>query len=147
MDHLESITGNISKNNAQINELLGNVTVITEQLKNAKLDTTVNSTRQTVEKFGVVADDVRSVLDETNKLLAQLQILTDLSKQEGLLAAIVNDKKFLADVKKTIDEVSLLVEDIREHPERYRTVLSGKYKPYGTGKAYEKEKALEKKNK
>jgi phospholipid/cholesterol/gamma-HCH transport system substrate-binding protein len=79
--------------------------------------------------------------------LAQLQILTDLSKQEGLLAALVNDKQFLADVKKTIDEVSLLVEDIRKHPERYRTVLSGKYKPYGQGKAYEKEKALEKKNK
>jgi phospholipid/cholesterol/gamma-HCH transport system substrate-binding protein len=31
-----------------------------------------------------------------------------------------------------------LVEDIREHPERYRTVLSGKYKPYGEGKNYTK---------
>jgi phospholipid/cholesterol/gamma-HCH transport system substrate-binding protein len=59
-----------------------------------------------------------------------------------LLAALVNDKKLLADVKTTIDEVTLLVEDIRKHPERYRTVLSGKHKPYGVGKAYENEKKL-----
>jgi phospholipid/cholesterol/gamma-HCH transport system substrate-binding protein len=147
MDHLESITGNVRKNNEQITTLMANVTAITEQLKNAELDKTVSTTRETVEKFGKVADDVKTVLAETNKLMTQLQVLTDLSKQDGLLAALVNDKQFLADVKKTIDEVSLLVEDIREHPERYRTVLSGKYKPYGTGKAYEKEKALEKKNK
>jgi len=147
MDHLEAITANVRKNNDQITILMKNVTEITEQLKNANLDKTLNATRETIEKFGKVADDVNAVMGETNKLLAQLQILTDLSKQEGLLAALVNDKQFLADVKKTIDEVSLLVEDIRKHPERYRTVLSGKYKPYGQGKAYEKEKALEKKNK
>jgi phospholipid/cholesterol/gamma-HCH transport system substrate-binding protein len=147
MDHLEAITANVRKNNDQITVLMKNVTEITEQLKNANLDKTLNATRETIEKFGKVADDVNAVMGETNKLLAQLQILTDLSKQEGLLAALVNDKQFLADVKKTIDEVSLLVEDIRKHPERYRTVLSGKYKPYGQGKAYEKEKALEKKNK
>ena len=147
MDHLEAITANVRKNNEQITALMNNVTVITEQLKNANLDKTLAATKETIEKFGKVATDVSTVLGETNKLMAQLQILTDLSKQEGLLAALVNDKKLLADVKKTIDEVSLLVEDIREHPERYRTVLSGKYKPYGSGKAYEKEKALEKKNK
>ena len=147
MDHLEAITANVRKNNDQITVLMKNVTEITEQLKNANLDKTLNATRETIEKFGKVADDVNAVMGETNKLLAQLQILTDLSKQEGLLAALVNDKQFLADVKKTIDEVSLLVEDIRKHPERYRTVLSGKYKPYGQGKAYGKEKALEKKNK
>ena len=147
MDHLESITANVRKNNDQITLLMKNVTDITEQLKNANLDKTLNSTRETIEKFGKVADDVNAVLGETNKLMAQLQILTDLSKQEGLLAALVNDKELLEDVKKTIDEVSLLVEDIRKHPERYRTVLSGKYKPYGQGKAYEKEKALEKNNK
>ncbi len=147
MDHLEAITANVRKNNEQITALMNNVTAITEQLKNANLDKTLAATKETIEKFGKVATDVSTVLGETNKLMAQLQILTDLSKQEGLLAALVNDKKLLADVKKTIDEVSLLVEDIREHPERYRTVLSGKYKPYGSGKAYEKEKALEKKNK
>jgi phospholipid/cholesterol/gamma-HCH transport system substrate-binding protein len=147
IDHIEAITANVRKNNEQITVLMNNVTTITEQLKNANLDKTLAATKETIEKFGKVATDVSSVLGETNKLMAQLQILTDLSKQEGLLAALVNDKKLLADVKKTIDEVSLLVEDIREHPERYRTVLSGKYKPYGTGKAYEKEKALEKKNK
>jgi phospholipid/cholesterol/gamma-HCH transport system substrate-binding protein len=147
MDHLESITANVRKNNEQITALMNNVTVITEQLKNANLDKTLAATKETIEKFGKVATDVSTVLGETNKLMAQLQILTDLSKQEGLLAALVNDKKLLSDVKKTIDEVYLLVEDIREHPERYRTVLSGKYKPYGTGKAYEKEKAMEKKNK
>lgn len=147
MDHLEAITANVRKNNEQITALMNNVTAITEQLKNANLDKTLAATKETIEKFGKVATDVSTVLGETNKLMAQLQILTDLSKQEGLLAALVNDKKLLADVKKTIDEVYLLVEDIREHPERYRTVLSGKYKPYGSGKAYEKEKALEKKNK
>ena len=113
MDHLEAITANVRKNNEQITALMNNVTAITEQLKNANLDKTLAATKETIEKFGKVATDVSTVLGETNKLMAQLQILTDLSKQEGLLAALVNDKKLLADVKKTIDEVSLLVEDIR----------------------------------
>ncbi len=143
IDHLEAITLNVRKNNDQITALMSNVTAITEQLKNADIDKTVNSTRETIEKFGKVADDVKLTLGETNKLMAQLQILTDFSKQDGLLAALVNDKKLLADVKTTIDEVTLLVEDIRKHPERYRTVLSSKHKPYGEGKAYEKDKKLD----
>ena len=143
MDHLEAITSNVRKNNDQITALMSNVTAITDQLKNAELDKTLNATKETIEKFGKVAEDVKITLGETNKLMSQLQILTDLSKQEGLLAALVHDKKLLEDVKSTIDEVSLLVEDIRKHPERYRTVLSGKYKPYGHGKAYDKEKKLD----
>lgn len=136
MKHIEAITNNVKKNNDQITALMSNVSIISEQLKNAEIDKTINSTKETIEKFGKVADDVKITLGETNKLMGQLQILTDLSKQEGLLAALVNDKELLKDVKKTIDEVTLLVEDIREHPERYRTVLSGKYKPYGEGKNY-----------
>lgn len=145
LGHLEAITSNVRKNNDQIATLMNNVTAITEQLKNADIDKTVNSTRETIEKFGKAAEDVKLTLNETNQLLAQLKLLTDLSKQEGLLAALVHDKKMLADVKNTIDQVTLLVEDIRKHPERYRTILSGKHKPYGEGKAYEKEKALDKK--
>lgn len=138
MDHLEEITGNVRKNNDQITALMSNITAISAQLKNAEIDKTVNATKTTIEKFGNVAEDVKKTLGETNKLMTQLQVLTDLTKQEGLLAALVHDKKLLEDVKKTIDEAKLLVEDIRLHPERYRTVLSGKYKPYGEGKNYQK---------
>lgn len=144
--HLEAITNNVRKNNEQISALMSNVTAITEQLKNADLDKTVNATRETIEKFGRVAEDVRVTLGETNKLMAQLKLLTDLSDKEGLLTALVYDKKLLEDVKKTIDEVSLLMEDVRKHPERYRTILSGKFKPYGHGKAYEKQQKLDAKS-
>lgn len=142
MGHMEAISSNVRKNNDQITALMENLGAIAEQLKDAELDKTIASTKETIEKFGSLSKDVQGTLAETNKLMAQLQNLTDLSKQDGLLAALVNDPKLRDNVKATIDEVNLLVEDIRKHPERYRTVLSRKYKPYGVGKAYDKEQKL-----
>ena len=53
-----------------------------------------------------------------------------MSQNDGLIGTLFNDPNFKGDVDKTLDNVNRLVEDIRLHPERYRTVLSGKYKPY-----------------
>jgi phospholipid/cholesterol/gamma-HCH transport system substrate-binding protein len=138
MQNIEAITANIKKNNDQITSLISNVNTITEQIKKADLDKTLGNVNETITAFGQTAEEAKLTLNEANQLIKNLQVLTDLSKQEGLLAAVVHDKKLLADVKKAIAEVNLLVEDIRLHPERYRTVLSGKYKPYGEGKNYKK---------
>lgn len=147
MGHMEAITANVRKNNDQISALMSNVTEITNQLKGADLDKTIGSTKETIEKFGKVAEEVKLTLAETNKLMLQLQSLTDLSNKDGLLPALLNDKQLLEDVKKTLAQASLLVADIKNHPERYRTVLSSKYRPFGTGKAYEKEEKLRKQGK
>ncbi len=142
MGHLEAVASNVRKNNDQISSLLTNLESISDQLKDAQLDKTIGSAKETIDKFGELSKDVQGTLAETNKLMKQLQALTDLSQQDGLLAALVNDPNLRDNVKATIDEVNLLVEDIRKHPERYRRVLSRKYMPYGTGKNYEKEQKL-----
>ena len=43
---------------------------------------------------------------------------------------LFNDKNFKGDVDEAIENLNLLLQDIRIHPERYKTVLSGKYKAY-----------------
>lgn len=142
MSHMESITGNVKANNEQITALMSNLATLSEELKSAKLSETLGATKNTIEEFGQLAEGMQGTLAETNKLMAQLQELTNFKDQEGLLSALMHDKALLQDVEKAIAEMSLLMEDIRRHPERYRTVLSGKYKPYGMGKAYKKEQKL-----
>jgi phospholipid/cholesterol/gamma-HCH transport system substrate-binding protein len=56
--------------------------------------------------------------------------LTDFKKDEGLVSMLLYDKAFAKDMKITIQDVQFLLRDIRLHPERYRTVLSGRKKKY-----------------
>lgn len=147
MDHMTAITANVRKNNDQITALMTNLADITTQLSTADLKTTLGNTNATIVKFGEVANEVKTTLAETNKLMAELQSLTDMKNKDGLLPALLHDKELLEDVKKTLAQANLLVEDIKNHPERYRTVLSNKYKPYGTGPSYKKEEKLIKQGK
>ncbi len=130
MSNLKQITGNIKDNNAEITGMLQNMNTITKQVKDADLEGTIGSAKSVMKSVDARVADLKTTMDKANEALANVNKLVDLSNQNGLVAALFNDPEFKGDVEETIKNVNLLVEDIRLHPERYRTVLSGKHKPY-----------------
>lgn len=130
MSNLKQITGNIKDNNKEITGMLQNVNTITKQVKDADIGSTVDAAKSVLNTMDARVADLKTTMDKANEALANVNKLVDLSDQNGLVAALFNDPEFKGDVEETIKNINLLVEDIRLHPERYRTVLSGKHKPY-----------------
>ncbi len=130
MSNLTAITENIKQNNAEITGMLQNINTITQQIKEADLQGTIGSAKGALDNIDKTVGDLQTTVAKANTAIDNVNTLLDFSKQEGLVAALFNDPKFKGDVTKAVDNLNRLMADIRNHPERYRTVLSGKYKPY-----------------
>lgn len=130
MSNLKQITGNIKDNNNEITAMLQNMNSITKQVKDADLEGTIGAAKSVLQNVDGTVADLQKTMDKANQVIDNINKLADLSKQNGLVAALFNDQNLKGDVQEAIDNLNKLTEDIREHPERYRTILSGKYKPY-----------------
>ncbi len=130
LSNLKDITGNIKQSNGEITGMLQNVNTITKQVKDADLQATIGSAKGALDNINKVVSGLEETLGKANALLANISKITDFESQEGLVATLFNDKNFKGDIDEVIDNLNRLLQDIRIHPERYKTVLSGKYKPY-----------------
>ncbi|HRJ40064.1 MAG TPA: MlaD family protein [Flavobacteriales bacterium] len=95
----ESISGNIQRNNESIDKSLDNVAAITDSLKNAGLASTVKQLSTTVTELN--------------------SILTKVNTGEGTLGALINSDSLYLTLVQTNDQLNRLVENIKEHPNRY----------------------------
>ncbi|MDC0231529.1 MlaD family protein [Aureispira] len=130
LSNLKEITGNIKKNNGEITGMLQNINLITKQVKDADLESTIGSAKGALDNINEVVSGLEETLGKANGLLENISKITDFESQDGLIATLFGDKNFKGDVDEVIDNLNRLLQDIRIHPERYKTVLSGKYKPY-----------------
>jgi phospholipid/cholesterol/gamma-HCH transport system substrate-binding protein len=99
LSKFESISGNIQRNNESIDRTLDNVAAITDSLKNAQLATTIKSLNTTV-------NDLNAILHKVNS-------------GEGTLGALINSDSLYTTLVQTNDQLNRLVENIKEHPNRY----------------------------
>ncbi len=130
LSNLKAITGNIKNNNGEITGMLQNLNAITKQVEDADLKATIESAQKALQDIAAVVNSLESTLNKADGVIANVDKITDFENQEGLMASLFNDKGFKGDVEEALDNINLLVQDIRLHPERYRTILSGKKKPY-----------------
>lgn len=130
LSNLKDITGNIKNSNDEITAMLQNINTITKQVKDADLQATIGSAKGAIDNINEVVSGLEGTLSKANDLLANINKITDFENQDGLVSALFNDQGFKGDIDEVIDNLNRLLQDIRIHPERYKTVLSGKYKPY-----------------
>lgn len=130
LSNLKEITGNIKENNGEITGMLQNINTITKQVKDADLEATIASAKSTLDDINKVVNGLQGTLGKANTMIDNIGKITDFENQDGLIAAMFNDKNFKGDIDEVVENLNLLLQDIRIHPERYKTVLSGKYKPY-----------------
>jgi phospholipid/cholesterol/gamma-HCH transport system substrate-binding protein len=97
-----SFMANLSKNNAYINTILGNVKTMSHQLAAAPL-------QETVQKV----HDVAAGLDT---------LLAKINNGAGSIGMAVNDKKMYEELTHTLANLKSLMADIEAHPSRYINV-------------------------
>lgn len=106
MTNMNSITGNLARNNDVINSSLRNVEVTTSRLANANIEGVVSALQSTIGELRAT--------------------VTRLNSSTGTLGLMMNDRQLydrLGDVSSRLDKVALsaeiLFDDIRIHPKRY----------------------------
>lgn len=130
MSNLKSITDNIKSSNGEITALLANINTITEQLKGAEIGETLKDVKGVVGNLNKVISGLQGTLNNVNGAVSNITDITNFKEKDGLLPALISDASFKKDVEKAIKDLQLLMQDLRLHPERYRTVLSNKQKKY-----------------
>ncbi|NTS41717.1 MCE family protein [Flavisolibacter sp. BT320] len=106
LQNMNSITGNLARNNDVINSSLRNVEVTTSRLANANIEGVVSALQSTI---------------------AELQAtVSKFNTNNGTLGLLMNDRQLydrLGNVSNRLDRVALsaeiLLDDIRVHPKRY----------------------------
>jgi phospholipid/cholesterol/gamma-HCH transport system substrate-binding protein len=122
--NLASVTGNFAQSNNDIQATLRNANTFSSKLNTLKLDATVENANNTIA-------GLQETIKKLNGTIANLSTTLDKANNgNGTLGALLNDRTLYDDLRTTALQFQLLSQDIRLHPERYRTILSGKDKPY-----------------
>ncbi|MFK7936100.1 MAG: hypothetical protein AB8G22_21480, partial [Saprospiraceae bacterium] len=120
LKNLESTTGTVEKNNAQIEKILSSTANFTGNLEKMELDKTLNETTETIKTL-------RSTLESSNKMIADLnQITAKVSEGDGSLAKLINDKELYNRLNAAINNADSLMTDLQEKPYRYMPLKSRK---------------------
>lgn len=102
-----SITANVANNSKNIDAVMNNLKITTDQISKAELDKTILK--------------LRSTLDETQILMAKI------NRGEGTLGLMANDKQLYNNLSTSMSSLDRLLDDLKKHPSRYINIrLFGK---------------------
>ncbi|MDR3712518.1 MAG: MlaD family protein [Puia sp.] len=102
LKNVNSFTGNLAKNNDQVNKTLQNVETATSKLANAKIEETIETLRSTM-------NDLKGVIAKMNST-------------NGSLGLMLNDRKLYQNLESSTRSLNILLDDFRVHPKRYVNV-------------------------
>ena len=102
LNNLQSITGNIEKNNDAITAILKNAENVTDSLQQANLKQTVSN---------------------LNNAISQLNgVLKDVNEGKGTLGKIVKDDELYTKVDTAVNNLNVLLKDVKARPYRYISI-------------------------
>lgn len=102
-----TITANVANNSKNIDAVMNNLRLTTDQLSKAELDKTVKKLQLT--------------LDETQTLMSKI------NRGEGSLGLMANDKQLYNNLSTSMSSLDRLLDDLKKHPSRYINIrLFGK---------------------
>ncbi len=102
LNNLNSFTGNMKKNNQQIDSIMINTANATRKFAELDLEGTLSS--------------LQSTLDQLKGSMAKLD------SKEGSLGLLLNDKQLYVNLNNTLVSLETLLDDVRTHPKRYVNV-------------------------
>ncbi len=102
LDNLQSITGNIEKNNSAITAILKNAQNVTDSLQQANL---------------------KQMVENLNATITQLNgVVKDINQGKGTLGKIVKDDELYTKVDTAINNLNVLLKDVKARPYRYISI-------------------------
>ncbi|HTX88252.1 MAG TPA: MlaD family protein [Bacteroidales bacterium] len=97
--NIESISTNLKQNNGKINNILDNLSAVSDSLARSNVPLTLN---------------------KVNKAVSDLdQVLQKINGGQGTLGMLVNDTSLYKEVTKAARDLNLLLEDIKANPKKY----------------------------
>ncbi len=99
LKNLESITGNIEKNNAGITRIINNAASITDTIQQANLKQTIGNLNNTI-------GELKGLLNEVNS-------------GKGTLGKIVKSEQLYTHVDSAVNSLNVLLKDVKARPYRY----------------------------
>ncbi|MFZ1786921.1 MAG: MlaD family protein [Saprospiraceae bacterium] len=132
MNNLNKITGNMAASNAQITAMINNLSKTTEELSKVKLSNSVDTVNAFIAESKIAVELLQATLKSTNKTMTELEgISAKINSKDGSLGKLINDDAIYKDMDKTLNNLSLLLQDFRLNPKRYVNIsLINKNKPY-----------------
>lgn len=118
LGNLNTVTGNLAKNNDAINQAIRNVEVTTSNLANAPIQQTVAALQGTIAQLQGTVEQVKTLVSRFNT-------------NDGTLGLLMNDRKLYDQLNRVSLSAEILLDDLRVHPKRYVniSVFGGKSKP------------------
>lgn len=101
--NLNSVTGNLAKNNEQISSSIRNIELTTANLANAPIKETIAGLQATV--------------DQLKNTIAQLD--ANVNNPNGTMGKLLNDAQLYDQLNKAALSLEILLDDVRVHPKRY----------------------------
>jgi phospholipid/cholesterol/gamma-HCH transport system substrate-binding protein len=97
--NVNTLTGNLNKNNDSINAIISNTKQFTGNLSKLNLQQTMDTLQSAVS--------------------ALKQAVNKMSSNEGTLGALINDRQLYDRLNAAILSAEILIDDLRTHPKRY----------------------------
>ena len=120
----ESMKLLMAENRQNISGITGNVNTLS-----ASLLETEKSLKPILAKFNSIADslndmELKRVVNNANTAVVNLASITDkINKGEGSLGAMINDRKTVDNLNKTLTDIDFLVVDFKNNPKNYLSPL------------------------
>lgn len=102
LNNLKDFTGNLDKNNDNINRILHNVSDLTDTLKSANLAATVGKAREALSSIDT--------------------LMYNINNGDGTVSSLIKDKKVYNDLDSAVVSLNLLLADVKKNPFRYVNV-------------------------
>ena len=99
MGNIESITANLKKSNEEITKVISNTAAFTDSLAQVDVNGIVKRTQLALDQVNMILDDVQN--------------------GDGTLTQLMQDSLLYNNMNLMVEEATRLVENIKEHPNRY----------------------------
>ncbi|WEK34756.1 MAG: MlaD family protein [Candidatus Pseudobacter hemicellulosilyticus] len=102
LTNMESVTGNLAKNNEKITATVNNLEKATSQFANA---------------------DIKGSLEELKGVLSNLETtIGKTTQKDNTLGLLLNDRQLYDEIRETNRSLTTLLDDLRVHPKRYVSI-------------------------
>ncbi|WP_165917355.1 MlaD family protein [Flaviaesturariibacter aridisoli] len=117
LGNLNSVTGNLARNNEAVTHSVRNIETLTGNLANAHVKELVGALEATVNELKGAAEGLKGSINK-------------IQDPSGSLGALMTDRKLYDQLNKAALSLEILLDDVRVHPKRYVnvSVFGGKTK-------------------
>lgn len=129
--NLEGITSTINSSQTDIKGIISNANSFSAKMNALNLDETLSKANKALDSTPELMEKLKGTLGEADKAAQELSgLMQKVGNGEGTLGKLLTDEQLYTDIEKAMQNLDLLLQDFRLHPERYRRILSKKKIPY-----------------